>query len=121
MVALNHAIAAAMVHGATMGLELLDGLKADTRLAEHHRLDAVRAHSAGTRLETTKVRLVRIGATAEPIRFIGAPTAAPPSPTRRGNDPGDHLPYVAAAGQIFLFSHLWIRPKTLEVTEILNA
>jgi RNA polymerase sigma factor (sigma-70 family) len=44
MVALNHAIAAAMVHGATMGLELLDGLKADARLADHHRLDAVHAH-----------------------------------------------------------------------------
>ena len=44
MVALNHAIAAAMVHGATKGLQLLDALKADTRLAYHHRLDAVRAH-----------------------------------------------------------------------------
>jgi RNA polymerase sigma factor (sigma-70 family) len=44
MVALNHAIAAAMVHGATKGLELLDAIKADPRLADHHRLDAVRAH-----------------------------------------------------------------------------
>jgi RNA polymerase sigma factor (sigma-70 family) len=44
MVRLNHAIAAAMVHGATKGLELLDALKADVRLADHHRLDAVRAH-----------------------------------------------------------------------------
>ena len=44
MVTLNHAIAAAMVHGATKGLELLDALKADPRLADHHRLDAVRAH-----------------------------------------------------------------------------
>jgi RNA polymerase sigma factor (sigma-70 family) len=44
MVALNHAIAAAMVHGAMKGLELLDGLKTDARLADHHRLDAVRAH-----------------------------------------------------------------------------
>ncbi|HTG13902.1 MAG TPA: sigma-70 family RNA polymerase sigma factor [Blastocatellia bacterium] len=44
MVALNHAIAAAMVHGATKGLELLDALKADARLADHHRLDAVQAH-----------------------------------------------------------------------------
>jgi RNA polymerase sigma factor (sigma-70 family) len=44
MVTLNHAIAAAMVHGATKGLELLDALKADARLANHHRLDAVRAH-----------------------------------------------------------------------------
>jgi RNA polymerase sigma factor (sigma-70 family) len=44
MVALNYAIAAAMVHGPVKGLELLDALQADTRLAEHHRLDAVRAH-----------------------------------------------------------------------------
>jgi RNA polymerase sigma factor (sigma-70 family) len=44
MVLLNHAIAAAMVHGVTKGLQLLDALRADTRLAEHHRLDAVRAH-----------------------------------------------------------------------------
>jgi RNA polymerase sigma factor (sigma-70 family) len=44
MVALNRAIAAAMVHGATKGLELLDALKEDARVAEHHRLDAVRGH-----------------------------------------------------------------------------
>jgi predicted RNA polymerase sigma factor len=44
MVRLNHAIAAAMVFGAAEGLELLDALKADARLADHHRLDAVRAH-----------------------------------------------------------------------------
>jgi RNA polymerase sigma factor (sigma-70 family) len=44
MVRLNHVIAAAMVHGATKGLELLDALKFDARLANHHRLDAVRAH-----------------------------------------------------------------------------
>ena len=44
MIALNRAIAAAMVHGATKGLELLDALKTDARLADHHRLDAVRAH-----------------------------------------------------------------------------
>jgi RNA polymerase sigma factor (sigma-70 family) len=44
MVLVNHAIAAAMVHGAIKGLQLLDALQADTRLAEHHRLDAVRAH-----------------------------------------------------------------------------
>jgi RNA polymerase sigma factor (sigma-70 family) len=44
MVALNHAIAAAMVHGPAKGLELLDALAADPRIANHHRLDAVRAH-----------------------------------------------------------------------------
>jgi RNA polymerase sigma factor (sigma-70 family) len=44
MVRLNHAIAAAMVHGAPKGLELLDALKTDARLSNHHRLDAVQAH-----------------------------------------------------------------------------
>jgi len=44
MVKLNHTIAVAMVHGATRGLELLDVLQADSRLIDHHRLDAVRAH-----------------------------------------------------------------------------
>jgi RNA polymerase sigma factor (sigma-70 family) len=44
MVMLNHAIAAAMVHGPSNGLELLRALDSDARLAGHHRLDAVRAH-----------------------------------------------------------------------------
>jgi RNA polymerase sigma factor (sigma-70 family) len=44
MVILNHAIAAAMVHGPSKGLELLRALDSDARMAGHHRLDAVRAH-----------------------------------------------------------------------------
>jgi RNA polymerase sigma factor (sigma-70 family) len=44
MVILNHAIAAAMVHGAVKGLELLNSLDSDPRIASHYRLDAVRAH-----------------------------------------------------------------------------
>jgi len=44
MVALNHAIAAAMVHGPSTGLKLLEALDADSRLAGHYRLDTVRAH-----------------------------------------------------------------------------
>ena len=44
MVALNHAIAAAMVHGPAAGLDLLKGLDADGRIAGHYRLDAVRGH-----------------------------------------------------------------------------
>ncbi len=43
MVALNHAIATAMVHGPAAGLERLQPLDADEQLAGHHRLDAVRA------------------------------------------------------------------------------
>jgi predicted RNA polymerase sigma factor len=44
MVTLNHAVAVAMVKGPRAGLELLGTLDGDRRLAEHHRLDAVRAH-----------------------------------------------------------------------------
>src|SRR5262249_11597939 len=42
MVALNEAVAAAMVHGPAAGLKLLEPL--DGPLAGHYRLDAVRAH-----------------------------------------------------------------------------
>jgi RNA polymerase sigma factor (sigma-70 family) len=44
MVTLNHAIAAAMVHGPAKGLELLRALDSDPPIASHYRLDAVRAH-----------------------------------------------------------------------------
>ena len=44
MVTLNRAIATAQVHGPRAGLDLLDSLEEDKRLAGHHRLDAVRAH-----------------------------------------------------------------------------
>jgi RNA polymerase sigma factor (sigma-70 family) len=44
MVALNHAVAAAMVHGPAKGLEMVEAVGADARVAHHHRLDAVRAH-----------------------------------------------------------------------------
>jgi predicted RNA polymerase sigma factor len=42
VVTLNRAVAAAMAHGASAGLALLDAV--DERLNGHHRLDAVRAH-----------------------------------------------------------------------------
>jgi RNA polymerase sigma factor (sigma-70 family) len=44
MVTLNRAVAVAMVHGPKAGLAALAALDADGRMAEHHRLDAVRAH-----------------------------------------------------------------------------
>ncbi|HEX6248561.1 MAG TPA: sigma-70 family RNA polymerase sigma factor [Nocardioidaceae bacterium] len=43
-VVLNHAVAAAMVHGPRVGLAMLTRLDADPRMARNHRLDAVRAH-----------------------------------------------------------------------------
>jgi len=44
VVALNHAIAVAMVEGPHAGLALLEPLAGDERLTVSHRLDAVRAH-----------------------------------------------------------------------------
>jgi RNA polymerase sigma factor (sigma-70 family) len=44
MAALNHAIAVAMVDGPRAGLDRLEALDADSRIAGHYRLDAVRAH-----------------------------------------------------------------------------
>ena len=44
MVALNQAIATAMVDGPAAGLRRLDQVAADPRLEGHHRLDAVRGH-----------------------------------------------------------------------------
>jgi RNA polymerase sigma factor (sigma-70 family) len=44
VVALNHAVAVAMVQGPRAGLDLVGKLEADERIAEDHRLHAVRAH-----------------------------------------------------------------------------
>jgi predicted RNA polymerase sigma factor len=44
MVTLNEAVALAMVEGPRAGLDLLETLDADDRVAAHHRVDAVRAH-----------------------------------------------------------------------------
>jgi RNA polymerase sigma factor (sigma-70 family) len=44
VVALNHAVAVAMVDGPLSGLDLVEKLQTDERIAEDHRLHAVRAH-----------------------------------------------------------------------------
>jgi len=44
VVALNHAVAVAMVRGPRVGLDLLGTIEADERIASDHRLHAVRAH-----------------------------------------------------------------------------
>jgi RNA polymerase sigma factor (sigma-70 family) len=44
VVRLNHAVAVGMARGPADGLDLLDKLSADQRIAEDHRLHAVRAH-----------------------------------------------------------------------------
>lgn len=42
--ALNHAVAVAMAHGAQVGLALLEAFRTDQRIADDHRFHAVRAH-----------------------------------------------------------------------------
>jgi len=44
VVALNHAVAVAMVHGPHAGLARLEAIAGDARLGGHHRVDAVRGH-----------------------------------------------------------------------------
>jgi RNA polymerase sigma factor (sigma-70 family) len=44
MITLNHAVAAAMVNGPESGLRMLTALEDDDRIAQHHRLEAVRGH-----------------------------------------------------------------------------
>ncbi|QWF82539.1 RNA polymerase sigma factor [Amycolatopsis sp. CA-230715] len=44
VVTLNRAVALAMVRGPRAGLDLLESLERDSRMAGHHRLHAVRAH-----------------------------------------------------------------------------
>lgn len=44
MVTLNRSVAVAMVHGPSAGLDLLETLTSDKRMARHHRLLATRAH-----------------------------------------------------------------------------
>ncbi|MDR7273786.1 RNA polymerase sigma factor [Catenuloplanes atrovinosus] len=70
VVALNRAVARAMVEGPAAGLATLDALAADERLARGHRLPAARAHlleMAGARAEA-----------AEAYRLAAARTASVP-------------------------------------------
>jgi RNA polymerase sigma factor (sigma-70 family) len=81
MVLLNRAIAVAMVHGPSRGLELLDTLEADGRLAGHYRLDAVRAHlleMAGD--HPRALHITRMPPAARPA----CPNGITSSPRRRG-------------------------------------
>jgi RNA polymerase sigma factor (sigma-70 family) len=88
MVALNRAIAAAMVHGPAAGLKLLEPL--DEPLAGHYRLDAVRAHlyemAGDTQAATAHYRAAAARTTSIPERQylttqaarLRAETAQPP-------------------------------------------
>jgi predicted RNA polymerase sigma factor len=64
IVALNHAVAVAMVRGPAEGLALLEKLDGDPRVKDHYRLDAVRAHL-----------LERSGKVAASLRYYEAAAA----------------------------------------------
>jgi predicted RNA polymerase sigma factor len=72
MVTLNHAIAIAMVHGPSKGLELLKVLDSDPRSVGHYRLDAVRAHllemAGDTQAAITHYQLAANRTTSTPER-----------------------------------------------------
>jgi predicted RNA polymerase sigma factor len=71
VVALNHAVAAAMVHGPRVGLDLLENVVADQRIAAGHRLHAVRANlleMAGDRDAARDAYLQAAELTASPPR-----------------------------------------------------
>jgi RNA polymerase sigma factor (sigma-70 family) len=80
MVALNRAIALAMVDGPRAGLANLAALDSDARLAGHYRLDAVRAHlleKAGERDEALRCyRAAAARTTSEPEQRYLAERAA---------------------------------------------
>ena len=83
MVTLNHAVAVAMVRGPQAGLDLLAKLDADERMADHHRLHAVRAHllemagdDAGAR--SSYRTAARRTTSAPERRYLEARAARPP-------------------------------------------
>jgi RNA polymerase sigma factor (sigma-70 family) len=57
VVALNHAVAVAMVDGPVAGLVLLDGLRSDARISQDHRWHAVRAHLLESAGDLTAARV----------------------------------------------------------------
>lgn len=56
MIALNHAVAVSMARGPHAAMKLVDDLAADGRLADDHRLHAVRAHLLETTGDTAAAR-----------------------------------------------------------------
>jgi RNA polymerase sigma factor (sigma-70 family) len=72
---LNRAVAAGLVHGPRAGLDLLDTLQQDKRMAKHHRLLATRAHLlelAGEPAEAAKAyaQAARLSTSAPERRYL---------------------------------------------------
>jgi RNA polymerase sigma factor (sigma-70 family) len=69
VVALNHAVAVAMVRGPRAGLDLLDTLAADERIAGDHRLYAVRGHLLETAGDRVAARAAYLAAAERTASF----------------------------------------------------
>jgi RNA polymerase sigma factor (sigma-70 family) len=74
---LNRAVAAGLVHGPRAGLDLLDTLQQDKRMANHHRLLAARAHLlelAGEPAEAAKAyaQAARLSTNTPERRYLAA-------------------------------------------------
>ncbi len=85
VVALNHAVAVAMVRGPRAGLDLVDGLATDSRLADDHRPLSVRAHLLERAGDAEAARAAYLAAAARatslPVqRHLHARAAALPAP-----------------------------------------
>lgn len=92
VVMLNHAIAVAMVRGPAAGLQLLDELDRDERLAGHHRLPAVRAHllemAGDTARAATCYHIAAGGTSSQPEQVYLLTQAARLSKPDLDNSPG---------------------------------
>jgi RNA polymerase sigma factor (sigma-70 family) len=74
---LNRAVAVGLVHGPRAGLDLLDALRQDKRMARHHRLLAARAHMlerAGQRAEAAEAyaQAARLSTSTPERRYLAA-------------------------------------------------
>jgi RNA polymerase sigma factor (sigma-70 family) len=74
---LSRAVAAGLVHGPRAGLDLLDTLAQDKRMAKHHRLHAARAHLlelAGERAKAAQAyaRAARLSTSTPERRYLAA-------------------------------------------------
>jgi RNA polymerase sigma factor (sigma-70 family) len=90
VVTLSRAVALAMVHGPKAGLALLGQLDADDRMAQTHRLDAVRAHlleRAGDTVAAREcyLRAARMTASAPEQRYLTLRAARLHQPGPPGN------------------------------------
>src|SRR5262249_7376056 len=105
VVALNHAVAVAMVRGPRAGLALLADLEADQRLAAGHRLPAIRAHL---------LEMAGEPAIARPALPEGGPRAHHPPAPRLPAAPG-RPPHRRAASRSAAMTGQPVSPSNAQV------